>query len=427
MGPLRRASYGTLRRVTTPVVSSPSPSRLRAIHYYLTGTSAWFLAWGIQSVMFSWLVTMELGEPADKVGMAQMALLLPGLLLMLPGGSLADRYGGVVMAFWGQILAALAPLYLITLLLSDALTFEGMLLFAFWAGIGSALVTPARDGLLNYVAEGKIQRTVLLTSLCQFGFQTAGFLLAAMAEVTSAVVVLALQSVLLASGALSIRRIKLQQSPGQSHEPMLRAIQTGARTVWRIPSMRIIVLQNVAMSLLFMGSFIVSMPLLVREVFSGDASDLSWLYACNSVGLAFTILLILRVGGIERPGRALILTQGIGGLVLAASALMPTLFGVVGVIFLWGACGGVAMTMSRTIMQEQAPPDQRSRVMSFYAFSFMGAGPLGALAQGYLVLEVGPQDALLFSGTAMAVLMLFVALLTSLWQLRLGAPEGVNQ
>jgi MFS family permease len=51
---------------------------------------------------------------------------------------------------------------------------------------------------------------------------------------------------------------------------------------------------------------------------------------------------------------------------------------LLGLIFLWGMGGGIAMSMARTIMQEEAPPNQRSRVMSFYSFAFMGSGPIGA-------------------------------------------------
>jgi nitrate/nitrite transporter NarK len=61
---------------------------------YLVGTGSWFMAFGIQSVMFTWLVTMVLRESPNMVGVAQMTLLLPGTLLILIGGSIADRVGG---------------------------------------------------------------------------------------------------------------------------------------------------------------------------------------------------------------------------------------------------------------------------------------------------------------------------------------------
>ena len=45
---------------------------------YLLATSSWFLAFGMQAVTFAWLVTIVLHEPAQMVGWAQTALLLPG-------------------------------------------------------------------------------------------------------------------------------------------------------------------------------------------------------------------------------------------------------------------------------------------------------------------------------------------------------------
>ena len=53
----------------------------------------------MQSVVFAWLVTLVLREPAEKVGFAQMALLLPGLFLMLYAGAIADRVGAARQAF----------------------------------------------------------------------------------------------------------------------------------------------------------------------------------------------------------------------------------------------------------------------------------------------------------------------------------------
>ena len=91
--------------------------------------------------------------------------------------------------------------------------------------------------------------------------------------------------------------------------------------------------------------------------------------------------------------------------------------GFVAALFLWGVCGGVAMTMARTIMQEAAPPGQLSRIMSFHAFSFMGSGPIGALLNGFLVEQVGPQTALVICGMAMFVVMIAVWATSHMWRL----------
>ena len=65
----------------------------------------------------------------------------------------------------------------------------------------------------------------------------------------------------------------------------------------------------------------------------------------------------MRGEDIERPGRALLLAHGIGGLFLGAAGTGLGFGALLGCLFLWGGCGGVAMSMSRTIMQ-----DRRRRV-----------------------------------------------------------------
>ena len=80
---------------------------------YLLGTATWFTAFGMQSVVFAWLVTIVLREPAQLVGWAQTALLLPGMLLILLAGAWADRIGPDRQAMWAQTAAAFVPWLLI--------------------------------------------------------------------------------------------------------------------------------------------------------------------------------------------------------------------------------------------------------------------------------------------------------------------------
>jgi MFS family permease len=85
------------------------------------------------------------------------------------------------------------------------------------------------------------------------------------------------------------------------------------------------------------------------------------------------------------------------------------------------------MTMSRTIMQEQAPETMRGRVMSFYSFSFMGAGPIGALLSGYLVEELGPELALLISAGSMLVVIILIGVTSGVWNLQGHTQQIVSE
>jgi MFS family permease len=403
---------------------------VRPLQLYLIATGSWFLAWGIQSVMFAWLVTMVLRESPEMVGVAQMCLLLPATFFLLVGGSVADHVGGRRVAALAQVVAALPPFLLLIVIASKGLTFDAMIAFAIVVGLVQAFVTPARDGLLNRVAEGSVQRTVVLTSVIQFGVQMFGFMLASFAEGIGAEPILGVQAVVLLVGAAAFSRLPKTLDEAGRAGPWLRglggSIRDGARTVLRSRPMRMIAIQNCAMGVCFMGSYIVTLPLLLREVHDGTSADLGWLNAANSLGLVTTILMLMRFGDIQRSGRALLLAQAIGAIALGAIGVGVSFTLTIVCIFLWGMCGGIAMSMARTIMQEQAPPHQRSRAMSFYAFSFMGSGPIGALANGFLVDAVGPESALLIASATMFVVMAIIAARSSLWRLGVAEPTTAS-
>jgi MFS family permease len=395
---------------------------MRPLHYYLVGTGSWFFAFGIQSVVFAWLVTMVLHESPGMVGIAQMSLLIPATLFMLIGGSLSDHYGGRRVVLIAQTTAALAPLYLIAMVLMDNLTYSSIIIFAVMMGCAQAFVTPARDGLLNQVADGKIQRRVLQTSMTQFGVQMLGFIAASFADRTGAAFILLIQVASMLTGSYAFYKLDIPVPTAMiSTQSLIRevtdSIVVGYRTVAASPSMRAVVIQNCAMGIFFMGSYIVTLPLLVREVYAGSSSELSWMNAANALGLVITITALLRFGDLHRQGRALILAHGIGSVALASAGLGFGFMAVVACVFAWGACGGVAMTMARTIMQEQAPEGQRGRMMAFFSFSFMGSGPIGALFSGYLVDQAGAETALMISSALMFSVIVVLALTTSLWRL----------
>jgi MFS family permease len=119
---------------------------------------------------------------------------------------------------------------------------------------------------------------------------------------------------------------------------------------------------------------------------------------------------------VRRRGRALILAHGVGVVALAALALPMQFTTALVLVYFWGASGGVAMSMARTIMQELATDQVRGRVMAFFSVSFMGAGPVGALLSGTLVHAVGVHNTLLIVSVVMAVVLAWAGVATALWR-----------
>ena len=74
--------------------SAGNTERLGAPYaWFLASGMSWYGTWGMQHVLFSWLVVGVLREDPALVGIAQMLMSLPALFIMPLAGSLADRFG----------------------------------------------------------------------------------------------------------------------------------------------------------------------------------------------------------------------------------------------------------------------------------------------------------------------------------------------
>ena len=70
-----------------------------------------------------------------------------------------------------------------------------------------------------------------------------------------------------------------------------------------------------------------------------------------------------------------------------------------------------------TLRLPTAPPDQRGRIMAFFSFSFMAAGLVGSLLNGYLVELFRAEGALLFATVGILTAVTLVRIFSSIWEL----------
>lgn len=402
-------------------MKGPTTSRaLSPLNLYLLATGSWFAALGVQTVLFTWLVTLALQESPDKVGLAQFTMMLPTLGLILWAGVAADRLGGARLAVWAQSFSLVPVGGLLVLLASDVLSYSSLLVYALAMGVVQAFLTPARDGLIAQLAGDRLQRAVVKASLVQFGVQLLGFFVAGLTDRLGPVVVLAVQGAFLAFGALCFATLRRRLPPvprkARVEESLGAELRAGIETVFAVPALRTVVLLNVAVGLLFMGAFQVALPLLARDVFQAGAAELAGLNAVHVLGAVATMLGLLRYGDVRRSGRLLLLGVFLGVLGLGGMALSPSFAWVLVFNFCWGVTGGMVMSMARALMQEGAPEAQRGRVMAFFTLTFMGAGPLGALLSGFWVEALGPRDALLLPAGLMTGFVLWVGVRSPLWR-----------
>jgi MFS family permease len=375
----------------------------RRYGWYLATSATWFGGLGLQQVMLPWLVAGELEASAEWIGLVQTANMLPGLVLLIVGGAVADRRDPRSLLTLLHVLATLPPLALATAIGQDGLSIGVVALCALAMGSLNAFSNPARDSLLSEVAGSDVARAVTGLTIAQFGSQGVGMLVAGAARWAGLVPVLILQASAVLLGALLSRRIPRRRSPPPAHGPSLGEFLVGLRIVLRSP-LRAVLALTCGIGLLFSASYNVVLPVLVRDVYGGDVRDVSVLMMTFPVGTILGSFVLLARGGIRRKGRALAVSLVVAAVSVMVSGLgLP--FPVVVLAGLgWGLCGSVFLNMGRTLFQERAPANERGRVLAVHLLGFMATAPVGALLSGFVTAELGPQATLLGFGAAMLVL-----------------------
>ena len=401
---------------------------------YLFAHGSWFLAFGVQMVLFPYLVRVVLAENEIRFGLAQMALQLPTTLLILIGGFMADRVDGKRTVILGCLASVTAFMTLGALVAAGRLTYELLIGYALAIGVIGAFAGPARDALLSQVAplSRGIQRAVAGATLAQFGGQILGMLAAIAAPLVGVAALLFGQAALMAAAAGAALGIRPRPAPerrlreGNLFRFMAAEIAGGFLAVIASPVIGPVLLCSIGMGVCFAGAFAVLLPLIVQSHFpavvagqpnTAIASALGVFALCFWSGSMLSAMALMRIGHIRRKGRAYLASLMVGSLVLLVCALSLPLWLLCAVNFAWGLAGGVAMTLSRGLIQEHAPAEKRARVLSIFTLGMMGGGPIGAVAYGFLAHAIGPAPAILGPALGMLAIAIAVALRSRLWGL----------
>lgn len=399
---------------------------------YLTMLTAYFVAFGMQMILFPYLVANVLEVSASEVGIAQVALQIPMLVLLLWGGLVAERLEPRRYLIVLHVIGVAPPAILAAVIALDSLSYPLMLIYGLAMGSFAAMALPARDAALNGVvardaAAGRpitLQKAVTLATAAQLGGQLAGMGLAGAASVTGVLPLIAVQCVAFAAASIAAfglaRHTKTAARAARASRGLrgaLSDIADGVRFALGHRVMLPMILIAGYVGVFVIGSFSVLFPLIVRDSYGMGAEGLSLAFVAFWSASFCSSVLLSRLKPLERPGRALLASQFAGAIALASFAIEKPFWGFLAVIVAWGLAAGVALSMSRTITQQEAEPAYLARVLSVYSLGFMGGAPIGAGAMGLLSEAFGPRMAALFPAAGLAIAIIWMAARTPIWTL----------
>lgn len=381
----------------------------------LWGIGSWFGFWGAHMVVFQWLLVEHLHASPEAVGAAQMAITIPSLLFLLVGGAAADRLDPrrVIVAIHlttGALLVGLA----LGLSLRE-ISFPALLVYALAIGTLQAFGFPARDTLLSQVVRGVVSRAVVGATLTQHAAQVVGAFAAGATGALGPVPVVAGLALLVAAGAAPLRALPRRERRAHETPPSLAELRAGVVEVAGSPVLRPVLILAVATGILFVGPYLVLLPLLVRDFYGGGAAELAILNAMFPLGSVVGGGLIILRGGLSRAGRALVLGQLCASVCIASLAIGLPFQGSVAAVLGWGLSGALFINAGRTLFQSHASEAHRARVLSVYTLGVMGGAPIGSMAAGLLATPLGLHGTLALDAALALTVALAVTTTTAIW------------
>jgi MFS family permease len=398
----------------------------------LAGVGAWFASFGLQSVIVMYLITTVLNASPMGVSIAQASMNLPAVLLLLVGGAVADHLDNRSVLLVLHSLAAIPAAVLSATVIFGWLSFEWLVAYGLAMGTVTGFMMPAREAMLGRVIvhdrEGAVQRAVTNMLGVQFLSQMVGMAATTFARVIGVAPLLLAQSLIQLFGAFAAYNLAPAPSraPSEKHSVRmhLARIADGLREVAQSPSLLPITIVTFSIGVLLVGSFMVVLPLIIREEYGGTVVQFALLSLAFWSGSIAASLSIGRVGNIRERGRLVALAVVIGGAILMLFSIPTSMPVFYALVLLWGTGAGIMISMARTIVQESAPPGHLARVMSVYQLGFTGGMPIGAVLLGPVVAQLGARTAALVPGALMLLVLGVLLVTTKLWTIR--SPERSN-
>jgi MFS family permease len=383
--------------------------RNRDCRPYLIGGALAMMADNIEHVITYWVLWQKFHSEA-LVGFQVISHWVPFLLLSVYFGGLADRFDCRRVIQAGQALFMFVSVAWGVLFLTDSLQIWEACVLLVLHGMAGAMWGPAEQLMLHdFVPPGDLPSAVRLNAT----FKSLGILFG---PVIGSVLLLGLGPTygIFANVAfylpltLFLFRTKFT---GHLRDGGARRPRVGLRDAVR--TLREVRSNHTLMSMIILaglGSFFIgasiqaAMPQFATQVGAGEAGTAygALLFATGAGGVLGGLFLEA-TGKIPTTVRAALVSTAIYGLAILGFALTRSFPLALALLFLAGVANLASMSVGQTVVQLEAPADQRGRIVGVYGMSAQGLRAGSGLTVGLFGALVGVRSSLGLSAAALCL------------------------
>lgn len=364
----------------------------------------------MQKVAQAWLiVTMTGASSAFYLGLDSFAGEAPILLFTLVGGVVADRRDRRHMMLTSQIVQMMVAFVLAALIYTETIEIWMVLSLSFISGCAQAFGGPAYQSLIpTLVGKEHLPNAVALNSI-QFNLaRVIGPVIAGIALATLGMVACfglnGVSFLFVIAAILALRDIHI---PPTATESMVDQMKGGLRYVRDSYNLKAITALGFIVA--FLGfPLLTFLPVITKDVFGGDVGLYSRLMTFAGGGAVTGALIVAWVGKHRHIGRLLLVCLALFGVATALFSLSRTPGLSSAILFVGGSLLVMCTSLTTSLAQMLAPAELRGRVVSIYMVAFRGGSPLGGLASGWLVTQIGSAPkVLMVNGLALTAVAVF--------------------
>ena len=353
--------------------------RHRQFRWVYASNTAFFFAMNGQFVVRSYLA-FKLTDSAFSLGLVNLAVSLPMLIISPFGGVIADRVEKKRLIMIGQALLLANEIGVLLLLLTNQLEFWHLLCAMFLMGCLFPFIMPARQSIVvNIVGRQGLANAMALqmggmNAARVVGPVTAGLVIAAFGLNWMYVVAVGLYLAAL----LAMSRVdRAYPTQGQQKKSVMGDLLDGFRYVRDDPPVRVLLLLSLIPIMLAMP-FQALLVVFAEDVWGVGTTGLGVLQAAAGIGGILGSIFVAWKGATPHKLRLMMASLLAFGGTLFLFALSPWFLLALPLVLIADIFASIFNTVNNTAIQLLIPDAVRGRVMSLMMMTF-GLTPLGTV------------------------------------------------
>lgn len=373
--------------------------KIRNYRLYFIGQAISLCGTWMQTIGQDWLV-LKLTNSGTALGIVSALQFLPMLLLGPLGGMVADQFNKRKILYVTQTAAGLLALTLGIIVAAGTVKIWMVYLLALGLGLVNLVDMPTRQAFVpEMVDRDHLTNAVTLNS-------TEVNLARAVGPALSGIVIVVLSiascffinavsyiAAITAFALMNGRELHATHAIAKGKHQILE----GFRYARSSPVIRDTLLMMAIVGT-FAYEFSVSLPLVARFTFHGNAGTYAMLVAATGVG---SIIGGLFTASRKQASRRMFIGSSLFfGVTLILASIMPSLFLSVAALVFAGVFSINFISLGNTILQLESRPEMRGRIMALWSMGFLGSTPIGGPIIGWIGEFAGARWGLGVGGAA---------------------------